>query len=123
MKDLCSCGKPDPVQGVGIGVLDNANIIFIRAPDLVFSPTSFEDYKAEFDKFRDVGMLLGLIVMSNVLNPNQIELETFSGFRKMLKGREEDLLAPDSEEDHPMIREIRRRTVEAIEEMDELGIL
>ena len=111
------------MQGVGIGVLDNANIIFIRAPDLVFSPTSFEDYKAEFDKFRDVGMLLGLIVMGNVLNPNQIELETFSGFRKMLKGREEDLLAPDSEEDHPMIREIRRRTVEAIEEMDELGIL
>ena len=78
---------------------------------------------AEFDKFRDVGMLLGVLVLSNVLCPSKREVETFSDFRRMFDEIEENLIAPESDDDHPMVKEIRRRTIEAVEEMDELGLI
>ena len=78
---------------------------------------------AEFDKIRDVGMILGTMVLSNVLCPTKREVETFSDFKRMFDEIEENLIALDSEDDHPMVREIRRRTIEAVEEMDELGLL
>ena len=78
---------------------------------------------AEFDKLRDVGMLLGILVLSNVLCPSKRELETFSDFRRMFDEIEENLIAPESDDDHPMVKEIRRRTIEAVEEMDELGLI
>ena len=78
---------------------------------------------AEFNKFRDVGMILGVMVLSNVLCPTKREVETFSDFKRMFDEIEESLNAPDSEDDHPMVREIRRRNIEAVEEMYELGLL
>ena len=78
---------------------------------------------AEFNKFRDVGMILGVMVLSNVLCPTKREVETFSDFKRMFDEIEESLITPDSEDDHPMVREIRRRNIEAVEEMDELGLL
>ena len=78
---------------------------------------------AEFNKFRDVGMILGVMVLSNVLCPTKREVETFSDFKRMFDEIEENLTTPDSEHDHLMVREIRRRTVEVVEEMDELGLL
>ena len=68
-------------------------------------------------------MLLGVLVLSNVLCPTGRELETYSDFKRMFDEIEENLIAPDSDDDHPMVREIRRRTTEAIEEMDELGLI
>ena len=77
----------------------------------------------EFDKLRDVGMILGTLVISNVLCPTKREVETFSDFKRMFDEIEENLIAPDSDDDHAMVREIGRRTIEVVEEMDELGLL
>jgi hypothetical protein len=62
-------------------------------------------------------------VLANVLSPNNRDLKTFSDWNAMHGQREVELTSKDSDSDHPMIKEIRKRTTEAMEEFDELGFL
>ncbi len=61
--------------------------------------------------------------MPNVTSPNQRQLNTFSEFRAIDEQRHQEIASPDTEDDHPAIREIRRRAVEVIHEFAELGSL
>lgn len=58
-----------------------------------------------------------------MLSPNKREMKKFSDWNEMTRQLEIELTSKDRNSDHPMIREIRKRTVEAMEEFDQLGFL
>ncbi len=61
--------------------------------------------------------------MSNVLSPNKRPFSKMSDIKAMNQQRERELMSPDAEDDHPALREIRKRTAEGVEEFAELGII
>jgi len=83
---------------------------------------SYEDFRREFDQRREYGLIFGMIVAPNVLSPNQRKLESFADFRAMDRHRHEDIAGPNSEQTHPMIKEIRRRAVDMYKEFAELNV-
>ena len=60
--------------------------------------------------------------MTNVLSPNQRQMNTLSEFRQLDARRHEEIASPDDDGDHAMIREIRRRAMDMVEEFDKLGV-
>ena len=82
---------------------------------------TFEEFKSEFNARRDVGFVSGLLVMPNVISPNQRKMDTMADFNAMNRERKEDIASPDKEDDHPMIKEIRRRTLDIVHEFAEIG--
>jgi hypothetical protein len=64
--------------------------------------------------------------MNIALNPNKVQHipEKWSDFRETQRNlREVRATKKDKEGDHPMIREIRRRLIEGIEDFRDMGFL
>ena len=61
--------------------------------------------------------------MPNVLSPNQRVLTTLSEMRQMDRERDLDIATPAKDDDHPMIKEIRRKLVEMVHEFVELDLI
>ena len=58
-----------------------------------------------------------------MFNPKPLGLRTFSEMRESEKFRLETIPAADKEGDHKLLREVRRRLLGFIEDMDELKFL
>ena len=58
-----------------------------------------------------------------MLSPNERTISTFREFRNLDKARHADIAGPDTEDDPPMITEIRDRIVGMVKEFAELGTL
>ena len=83
----------------------------------------FEEFKSEVDERRDMGIILGLCTMPNMLCPRQRKVDTLADFRAITADRHSDIAARDQEDDHPMIREIRKRILECLHELNDKGFL
>lgn len=82
---------------------------------------TFEKFNEEFRDRMDGGFVLGILVMPNVLSPNQRQLETMADFRAMDRHRNEDIASPDKDDDHEGLKVIRNRLVGMVQEFDKLG--
>ena len=60
---------------------------------------------------------------TTVLNPNEMKMESLADLRKFEKYRNKKIPAKDIPEDHPMLLEIRRRLIGAVEDLNEFGFL
>ena len=56
-----------------------------------------------------------------MLCPIELRLKTFGDLKQSVDFRDKTVPARDEEGDHPMLREIRRRLVDMIKELDEMG--
>ena len=56
-----------------------------------------------------------------MLCPIELKLKTFGDVKESIDFRDKVVPAKDREEDHPMLREIRRRLVDMLEELAEMG--
>ena len=84
----------------------------------------FSAFRAECEIWRaPISLLFGNFVLFISLNPEPHTPNTLSGFKKIVRDMEEKLgdEAKDTE-DHPMMKEIRRRIIEGIFELDSLGL-
>ena len=86
---------------------------------------TFDELRQEFEERRVfLGAFLGCFcVMGNVLSPYPYEFEGFSSFKQMKLKRERELSSPNKEDDHPMIKEIRRRMLETLLELSDLNLI
>ena len=92
---------------------------YLKAGGLKAEFTSFRD---ECEKFRaPVSLLFGNIVLFLTLNPEPLPMDRWSWGKKVMREMEEKLGGEEKEEDHPMVKEIRRRVTEGILELDALG--
>ena len=58
-----------------------------------------------------------------MLSARERKFNTFAEFRDMSRGRHLDIAAPDKDEDHPMVREIRKRLLEMVQDLEEGGFM
>ena len=58
-----------------------------------------------------------------MLNPNEMKMERLADLGVFEKYRTKKIPAKDIPEDHPMLLEIRRRLIGAIEDLNDLGFL
>ena len=80
-------------------------------------------FRAECEKWRaPVSLLLGNFVIFICLNPEPQSLDTWSAFKKLVRDLDEKLAGEAKDTDHPMMKEIRRRIIEGILELDALGL-
>ena len=56
-----------------------------------------------------------------MLCPNELKLKTFGDLKQSVDFRDKTVPARDEEGDHPVLGEIRRRLVDMVEELDEMG--
>ena len=56
-----------------------------------------------------------------MLCPIELKLKTFGDLKESIDFRDKTVPAKDQEDDHPMLREIRRRLIDMIEELAEIG--
>ena len=69
-----------------------------------------------------MSLLLGNFVSFICLNPEPQALDTWSAFKKLVRDLDEKLAGEAKDTDHPMMKEIRRRIIEGILELDALGL-
>ena len=84
----------------------------------------FSAFRTECERWRaPMSLLFGNFVLFISLNPESQSMSTMSGFKKVVRDMEEKL-GGEAEEttDHPMMKEIRRRIIEGIFELDSLGL-
>ena len=96
--------------------------VFSQYFDKLDQDHSFEVFKKEVDDFRVYGFLMGIFAMPNQLSPVERKMDKFSDFRAQDEDREKEIAGEDKEDDHPMIREVRRRLIEWMRESDELDM-
>ena len=92
--------------------------------------TSFMDIKKEYSVFRQeledrrsFGMVwYGTVLVILSLSPKKLP-DPFSEKSKLRQVCTEMLIAEDTEEDHPDVREFRRRLMGNLEEMEELNFI
>ena len=58
-----------------------------------------------------------------MLCPIELRLRTIGDLKQSVDFRDKIVPAKDKEDDHPMLREIRRRLVDMMEELDEMGFI
>ena len=56
-----------------------------------------------------------------MLCPIELKLKTFGDMKEFTDFRDALLPDKDQEDDHPMLREIRRRLIDTVEELAEIG--
>ena len=56
-----------------------------------------------------------------MLCPIELKLKTFGDMKEFTDFRDKLLPDKDQEDDHPMLREIRRRLIDTVEELAEIG--
>lgn len=84
---------------------------------------SYEAFRKEVEEYRVFGFLMGIFAMPNQLSPVERKMDKFSDFRAQDEDREKEIAGEDKDDDHKMIREIRRRLIEWMKEADQLGML
>ncbi|XP_047138395.1 uncharacterized protein LOC105848773 [Hydra vulgaris] len=84
---------------------------------------SFEEFEAEVNIRRDVMLSFGLTIMSNVLSPFQIDFGGWRSIAEITKKHEREVGGAPKPDDHPMIREIRRRVLGLVLEAEEVGFI
>ena len=83
----------------------------------------FSVFREECEKWRaPISLLFGNSAMFGILNPEPQSFETLSSCKKMGRDMEEMLVGEAKDSDHPMMKEIRRRIIEGILELDALGL-
>ena len=84
----------------------------------------FSAFRAECERWRGpISLLLGNFVLFLSLNPEPQSLNSWSSFKKMVRDMEEKLGGEVKDTtDNPMMKEIRRRIIEGIFELDALGL-
>ena len=84
---------------------------------------SYEEFRAELEERRHVCLFIGPAMLPVALNPERRDVfASWSEMRNFFKWQKEMLAAPDKEDDHPMILEIRRRLIDLVEEGREIGL-
>lgn len=58
-----------------------------------------------------------------MLCPIELRLRTIGDLKQSVDFRDKTVPAKDKEDDHPMLGEIRRRLVDMMEELDEMGFV
>ncbi|XP_065656068.1 uncharacterized protein LOC136081805 [Hydra vulgaris] len=83
----------------------------------------FEEFEEEINIRRDVMLSLGLTIMPNVLSPFQIDFGGWRSISELNKKREREIGGAPKPDDHPMVREIRRRVLGIVLEAEEIGFI
>ena len=84
---------------------------------------TFEEFKKEVDDRRGLGLFICPQLLPISLNPEKRDcFRTWKSMSEFYKWRDEIFSVPDRKTDHPMIKEIRRRMVDAVEEAHAIGI-
>lgn len=78
---------------------------------------TFEQFHQEYQERRVVGLLGCVLLMPNMLNPDQVEFKGLNGPRKLEEHRRKLFI---SENQHPSITELRRRIMDMVDEFEEL---
>merc|ERR1712062_257846 len=86
-------------------------------------PFSFEEMKSEFQERRAILSGFGINVQWIALSPNKLEMGKEAGLKEMYQKFARERSAPDSEDDHPMLLELRRRTADVYTELSDLGLI
>ena len=82
----------------------------------------FSTFREECEKWRaPISLLFGNSAMFCVLNPEPQSFESWSSYKKLLRDMEK-LGGEVTDTDHPMMKEIRRRIIEGVFELDALGL-
>ena len=85
----------------------------------------FSTFTAECEIWRGpMSLLFGNFVLFLSLNPEPQSMSSWSGYKKVVRDMEEKLGGEAKHTtDHPMMKEIRRRIIEGIFELDSLGLI
>ena len=59
--------------------------------------------------------------MPHILSPNKITLNNFSDLKRVEAKKELEIASPDQPDDHELLREMRRRIIDIIQEFEEIG--
>ena len=70
-----------------------------------------------------ISLLFGNFAIFICLNPEPQSYSTMSSAKKIGKDMDEMLGGNEKETDHPLLKEMRRRVIEGILELDALGLL
>jgi len=83
----------------------------------------FEEFFEEINKIRaGMALLFCSIVIFVGLNPVPLNVSTIAGMKQIGSTFEEQITTPPKESDDPLVKEIRRRFLGAIEELDDEGL-
>ena len=83
----------------------------------------FSAFRQECEKWRaPISLLFGTFVIFAGLNPEPQSIETSSSWKKIQRDMDKQLGGEAKETDHPMMKEIRRRIVGGVLELDALGL-
>ena len=94
----------------------------MREGVMIFTSTVRIYYLAHFrDRFRFEPFRPQIQLVPTMLCPIELKLKTFGDVKESIDFRDKVLPARDQEDDHPMLREIRRRLVDMLEELAEMG--
>ena len=63
------------------------------------------------------------MILASALSTEVLELTDWASYQEILRKREADLIAEPRSEDHPNLKEIRRRLVTMIEEAAECNFI
>ena len=84
----------------------------------------FSVFRKECEKWRaPISLLFGNFAIFICLNPEPQSYSTMSSAKKIGKDMDEMLGGNEKETDHPLLKEMRRRIIEGILELDALGLL
>ena len=84
----------------------------------------FSVFREECEKWRaPISLLFANPAMFGILNPEPQSFETFRSYKKLFREDiEKKLGGKATNTDHPMMKEIRRRIIKGVLELDALGL-
>jgi len=84
-------------------------------------PLSYKQFKEEWNKYRAYSIAFAVLYMPAVLATGKIMMDTMAQADAASKELKKRISDPDSDDDHPNTRELRRRIIDIILELNDEG--